>query len=180
MSEVSLSYARALFDIAQERKDADVVLSQYMEVCKAAEESGDFLKFLAAPTITKADKTRLIDKTFGQNLEDDLLNYLKVMIERGDASEIVSSFEDFEKLYNLANNIEKVTAITVVPMSAESKERLCKKLENLTGKKIVLTNKISESCLGGVILEFGEIQLDDSIASKLEDLKNKLKGDRNF
>ena len=45
----------------------------------------------------------------------------------------------------------------------------------MTGKKILLTNKVDEKCLGGVILEFSTMQLDDSIASKLEELRDRLR-----
>ena len=78
-------------------------------------------------------------------------------------------------LYNDYNNIEKATAITAVPMSEELKNRLAEKLQAVTGKKIILTNKVDESCIGGVVLEMNDVQYNDSIAEKLNSLKQQLK-----
>ena len=100
---------------------------------------------------------------------------MKVMIQRKDAAVLVESFEQYEKLYNKHFNIEKAVAVTAVPMSRELQARLTEKLEKVTGKTIVLTNKVDENCLGGVILQFSDMQINDSIAQKLETLKNQLK-----
>ena len=45
----------------------------------------------------------------------------------------------------------------------------------ITGKNIVLTNKVDPACLGGVILQLEDKQFNDSISGKLETLKNQLK-----
>ena len=66
-------------------------------------------------------------------------------------------------------------AITAVAMSDELKAKLVDKLQSITGKKIVLTNKVDPACLGGVILQMDDMQFNDSISSKLETLKNQLK-----
>ena len=55
------------------------------------------------------------------------------------------------------------------------KNKLCEKLAKVTGKKIILTNKVDPSVLGGVVLEFSDKQYNDSIANKLNELKVRLK-----
>jgi F0F1-type ATP synthase delta subunit len=49
------------------------------------------------------------------------------------------------------------------------------KLQSLTGKKILLTNKVDPACLGGAVLLMEDMQFNDSISNKLETLKNQLK-----
>ena len=68
-------------------------------------------------------------------------------------------------------NIRFPTSIT----GDEIKAKLTEKLEKTTGKKILLTNRVDPDCLGGVILQFSDMQINDSIAQKLETLKNQLK-----
>ena len=97
------------------------------------------------------------------------------MIQRKNTAELKASFTDFEILYNKYNNIEKAVATTAVPMTEQLKTKLVDKLQSLTGKKIVLTNKVDPSCLGGIILQFSDMQFNDSISGKLETLKNQLK-----
>ncbi len=175
MSELSSTYASALFELSSESGEVEQTLSRCGELQTILAENEDLIKFLSTPTVPKTEKIRVVDSIFRGSFSGDFLNFIKVMISRGNALELTASLRDFEDLYNKKNNIEKATAITAVPMSEAAVTRLTEKLEAMTGKKIILTNRVSESCLGGVILDFSEFELDDSIASKLEDLKNKLK-----
>ena len=175
MSNLSSSYADALFEIAVEENTLDEILSQSQVIAQVVKENPDFAKLLAAPMITKEEKTDFVDKAFGRSINKSLLNYMKVMIQRKDAAILTESFVEYEKLYNRHFNIEKAVAVTAVPMSRELQAKLTEKLEKVTGKTIVLTNKVDENCLGGVILQFSDMQINDSIAQKLETLKNQLK-----
>jgi len=175
MSNLSSSYADALFEIAVEENTLDEILSQSQVIAQVVKENPDFAKLLAAPMITKEEKTDFVDKAFGRSINKSLLNYMKVMIQRKDAAILTESFVEYEKLYNRHFNIEKAVAVTAVPMSRELQAKLTEKLEKTTGKKILLTNRVDPDCLGGVILQLSDMQINDSIAQKLETLKNQLK-----
>ncbi|MBQ8603295.1 MAG: ATP synthase F1 subunit delta [Oscillospiraceae bacterium] len=175
MSNLSSMYADALFEIALEENRAAEILDQSTVITQVIKENRDFARFLAAPMIEKDEKTDFVDKVFGGHINKNLLNFMKVMIQRKDAAVLTESLVQYEKLYNKHFNIEKAVAVTAVPMSRELQAKLTEKLEKVTGKTIVLTNKVDEGCLGGVILQFSDMQINDSIAQKLETLKNQLK-----
>lgn len=175
MSNISSAYADALFEISLEENILDEILSQTSQLTEIFAQNKELLKLLNAPTVTKDEKLTLADNIFSGRINGHLLNFIKVMIQRKDTAELMASFADFEKLYNKHNNIEKAVATTAVPMNEEMQAKLVDKLQQLTGKKIVLTNKVDESCLGGVILQFSDMQYNDSIAAKLETLKNQIK-----
>ena len=150
-------------------------MQQSAQLAEIMAANPEFVKLLNAPTVTKEEKTDLVDKVFSGKINKSLLNFIKVMVERKDTQEINASFADFEKLYNKHNNIEKATATTAVPMSDEQKAKLVAKLNALTGKNVVLTNIVDPACIGGVILQFADVQYNDSVAGKLEILRNQLK-----
>ena len=175
MSNISKAYADALFEICIEENTLDEIMQQTAAMAEILAANPEFVKLLNAPTVTKEEKTDLVDTVFSGKINKSLLNFIKVMVERKDTAEIKASFADFEKLYNKHNNIEKATATTAVPMSDVQKERLVAKLNALTGKNVVLTNIVDPDCIGGVILQFSDIQYNDSVRGKLETLKNQLK-----
>lgn len=175
MSNLSSSYASALFELSLEENILDSVMRQSAVLAQVLNSNEDFYKLLNAPTVTKEEKIALMDKVFGRQIEKRLLNFVKVMISRKETLRLKDSLKEFENLYNDYNNIEKATAITAVPMSEELKNRLAEKLQAVTGKKIILTNKVDESCIGGVVLEMNDVQYNDSIAEKLNSLKQQLK-----
>ncbi len=175
MSNLSSSYASALFELSLEENILDSVMQQSALLAQVITSNEDFYKLLNAPTVTKEEKIALMDKVFGRQIEKRLLNFVKVMISRKETLRLKDSLKEFEDLYNAHNNIEKATAITAIPMSEELKNRLAEKLQAVTGKKIILTNKVDESCIGGVVLEMNDVQYNDSIAEKLNSLKQQLK-----
>ena len=175
MSNISRAYADALFEICIEENSLEEIMQQSAQLAEIMSANPEFVKLLNAPTVTKEEKTDLVDKVFSGKINKSLLNFIKVMVERKDTQEINASFADFEKLYNKHNNIEKATATTAVPMSDEQKAKLVAKLNALTGKNVVLTNIVDPACLGGVILQFADVQYNDSVAGKLEILRNQLK-----
>ena len=175
MSNISKAYADALFELSIEENILDEIMDQTLFLKQVMEENADFVKLLNAPTVTKEEKAVITDNVFSGKINKHLLNFIKVMIQRKDTAEMNSSFADFEKLYNKHNNIEKAVVTTAVAMSDELKARLVDKLQSLTGKKILLTNKVDPACLGGVILQMEDMQFNDSISNKLETLKNQLK-----
>lgn len=175
MSSLSSAYADALFEIAQEENSLDELYNESLTLKEILKENKEFLNFLNTPTVTKEEKKDFVDKIFKDKINSNLLNYIKVMIQRKNTAEIVDSFVDFEKMYNKYNNIEKAVVTTAIPMRDELKNRLVEKLEKITGKKIVLTNKVDADCIGGVVLEFNDVQYNDSISEKLNILKKQLK-----
>ena len=175
MSNISRAYADALYEICIEENSLEEIMQQSAQLAEIMAANPEFVKLLNAPTVTKEEKTDLVDKVFSGKINKSLLNFIKVMVERKDTQEINASFADFEKLYNKHNNIEKATATTAVPMSDEQKAKLVAKLNALTGKNVVLTNIVDPACLGGVILQFADVQYNDSVAGKLEILRNQLK-----
>lgn len=175
MSNLSSSYASALFELSLEENILDSVMQQSAMLAQIVNSNEDFYKLLNAPTVTKEEKIALMDKVFGRQIDKRLLNFVKVMISRKETLRLKDSLKEFEDLYNAHNNIEKATAITAIPMSEELKNRLVEKLQAVTGKKIILTNKVDESCIGGVVLEMNDVQYNDSIAEKLNSLKQQLK-----
>ena len=53
--------------------------------------------------------------------------------------------------------------------------KLSEKLGRITGKQIELHNRIDPSCLGGVRLDYDGQRLDDTVAHRLENIRNLLK-----
>lgn len=169
------TYADALFEIAKEENILDEILSQTKVIAESLADNKDFLRILDTPTVLKEEKNGLIDAIFAKEVNKYLLNTMKVMVERNDGKSLLEALTEYETLYNNHFNIEKAVAITAVPLSDTQKDKLIQRLEGVTGKKIILTNKVDESVIGGVILEMEGTQFNDSIAAKLRTLKSQLK-----
>ena len=75
---------------------------------------------------------------------------------------------------NDRNNILEVTACTTQPLSDRLKNKLTDKLASLSGKKIVLIEKIDSSIMGGIVLSYGNSRLDASVRMRLENMRRSI------
>ena len=80
-------------------------------------------------------------------------------------------YNQFKLLYNKEKNIQEITAVTAIPLQGPLFDKLKEKLEQVTGKQVILTNQVDPSILGGVIIRMQDDQVDASVKTRLEDLK---------
>ena len=67
---------------------------------------------------------------------------------------------------------EDVAYVTsAVPLTAALEKKILAQVTKMTGNKVTIENKVDESIVGGIILRVGDLQYDDSVASKLNGLK---------
>ena len=103
-----------------------------------------------------------------------LLNFLSLLCEKRSFYLFFACADAYDGFYDEAHNLLRATAITAVPMQAYQMDALSKKLESITDKTVILTNRIDENLIGGITLRYGGVQLDDSIRSRLDKLRRSL------
>ena len=167
-------YGNALFLLAKEENEIDRVGDDLKIVKAALAENAEYAKLLDTPAIQKAEKLALIDEAFGK-LHYCVVNLLKILCERHAVYSFDEVISTYSKLYDEHNGIERVTAVTAVPMTEAQISKITEKLANMTGKKIVLKNIIEPEILGGVKLRYSGIQLDGSVKSRLDTFAESLK-----
>lgn len=167
-------YARALFLLAEERGTAESILADIRVATLATEENPKYSSLADTPALTKAERLALVSEAFA-SLDTDLLSLIKILVERHSFSALSKIRDEFSRLYDEARNIERVVAISAIPLSEEQSVALTKKLETLTKKTVILENKVDPSILGGVVLRYSGTQLDDSLKTRLDKLTESLK-----
>ena len=73
------------------------------------------------------------------------------------------------QLYNQAHGIVEASVTTGVPLEAEQRTRLIDKLSVMTGKRIVLSEKVDPGVVGGVLLGVIEILGKAYVSTELGD-----------
>ena len=162
------------YELAAGEGLADVLLEQIGEVRKIFRQNPDYVRLLAEPSIPKKERTELIEAAFGSQAERYLLNFLKLLCERGILNEYAGCCDEFVRRYNADHNIAEAAVTSAVKLSGEQMSALQKKLEQLTGKQIRLTQITDASVLGGLRVELEGRQLDGTVKGRLSGISRKL------
>ena len=168
------SYGKALFQLVQETGADERVREELELVRSALRQEPSYVTLLDTPAVPKEEKLALVREAFG-GVEENLLNFLCILCEKRSMYALPACADAFGRCYDEAHDILRATAVTAVPMTDAQKAALTQRLSAMTGKQAVLTNELDPALLGGITLRYGGVQLDDSIHSRLEQLRRSLR-----
>lgn len=173
MGDAGKIYAEALFELCRDDGSIDKVYGVLNEYRSVFHEYPQLQKLLSVPTIALSEKLNVIEKIF----ENDSLayNFLCVITEKNRTAIFDSIADEFSVRYNMYNNISEFTVTTSVPMSDEMRSKLIAKLEQKSCKKVKLIEKVVPEILGGIIINYGNTQVDSSVKGKIESISRQLK-----
>ena len=175
MTQIGTVYGEALYDLAKSENLTDMIGSQLRALEDSLSETPDYLRLLSARNVPKEERCGLLDAGFRGKLHPYVLNFLKILTEKGYAGHFPDCCASFRERYNEDHNILPVQAVTAVALTDEQSRRLSRKLQTLTGKQIALRNRVDPAILGGVRLDYDGRRLDDTVSGRLAGLREKLK-----
>jgi F-type H+-transporting ATPase subunit delta len=175
MTRVGSVYGQALFDLAKDEGLLTVVLEDLKVLLESFGAEPTYLKLLAANNLSVEERCGILDASLRGKVHLYVLNFLKILTEKGYVREFADCYKSYEALYFQEEGILPVKATTAVPLTQEQAERLLEKLTAISGKKIQLEQAVDPDCIGGMRLDYDGKRLDDTVLNRLESVRTLLK-----
>jgi len=175
MTNVASVYAQALYDLSRDERLSGEILEQMKQLRTIFAQSSEYVKLLCAPNLSKEERCALIDEAFSGQVHIYVLNFLKILTEKGYMRQFVECCDVYRTLYNEDHGILLVKVTTAAAMSAQQSARLQAKLARITGKTVELSQQIDPACLGGVRLDYDGKRIEDTVRGRLDELHGLLK-----
>ena len=175
MTQVGSVYGEALYGLAREENLEKAVLEELKVLDESFSREPGFLKLLSAPNLSKEERCGIVDECFRGKVHAYVLNFLKILTEKGYIRRFSECVEAFRQQYNSDHGILRVTAVTAVALTKDQAAKLCAKLAGITGKTIDLANRVDPACIGGVRLDYDGKRLDDTVSHRLDAIGSLLK-----
>lgn len=171
---VAKRYARALFDLAQEKGKTSDAANDLRTVAQVLQEVPDLKKLLEHPKMDTSVKNELLKQSFEGKVSEEVLNLLMLLVDRKRAELIEDVQVQFDKLASEALGRAVAVVYTPKPLNDPEKNQIAEHFGKLTGKSIEVDNIIDERLLGGLKIRIGDKLFDASLSSKLEKLEKSL------
>ena len=174
-SKIAKRYSKALVGLCDKDKSHEHVARDLKKIVDALEENPQVPAALVDPKVGRATKAKVLE-SIGQSLllrplTRNLLSYLN---DQGRLGEIEGILLDFnERLDEIAGRI-RATVTTAKPLNPMDMSKIKTALEKATGKQVVIESKVDENIVGGVVTRMGNIVLDGSIRTALNNMKSLL------
>jgi len=174
ISQVANRYAEALFQLAEEENQLSEIYSEIEDLNKLILDNKNLYDVLRSPFIGKDEKLDIADKLFTDKLSRDVRNFLMVLIENRRTTELDPIVKSYKIMLDTKNNVAEGKVITAIALSPDKLAELESKLSAKYNKTIKLTNEIDESILGGALVKIGNEEIDGSIKTRLDGIKDTL------
>ncbi|NLC96023.1 MAG: ATP synthase F1 subunit delta [Erysipelotrichaceae bacterium] len=171
-SLIAKNYAKALFNIAVKDSSVESFKSELKDIKELYLENDDLSKVIAHPDVLKKDKISIIEKIF--NYENDLMYFLKVLVDNDRFSYLPEISDVFEELSNEYLGIEIVKVTSAIKLNKEDFNSIKQLVEKKINKKVELQEIIDPSCLAGVRIILKDEVLDNTIDTKINNMKHML------
>ena len=175
MSQTGTNYGQALFELAKEENLDTVILEQLNVLEESFVREPEFLRLLAAPNLSKTERCTILDESFRGRVEPYLLNFLKILTEKGYIRQFSDCCKAYRSAYNTSHGIVCVKAVSAVALTDTQKKKLTEKLQTITGKTVSLECRTNPRVLGGIRLDYDGIQVDGTVQSRLDAVADLLK-----
>jgi F-type H+-transporting ATPase subunit delta len=172
---LSVTYARALVELAREAGRLDTVLEDVRFLRELLSTNHEFRIFLESPSIGSRAKQESLDRAFRGKLDDLTLNFLDLVVKKKRHFLLPEIFAECELLYDQAVGRVQLEAVTAVPLSKPRQEELAAAVKGKLLRKVVLVNTVRPEILGGLIIRQGDFVADGSIRTALSRVAEKLK-----
>ncbi len=174
MTKTAKLYGGSLYDLAAGERLTERILEEMKAVQQILKENVGYIRLLSEPSVPKADRISLLDQAFGGRIHDYLLNFLKILCENGTLGEWNDCVREFRARYNEDLNIAEANVTSAVPLSEAQTAALTQKLQSLTNKTIILTQKIDSRVIGGLKVELDGMAFDGTSRARLLGLRKKI------
>ncbi len=175
MSEAAGVYGQGLYALAKEESLEDAILQELTALQTAFAEQPEFLKLLASSNVPKQERLEIIDSSFRGKAQPYVLNFLKLLTEKGYIARFDLCCKAYREQYNADKGILQVRAVSAFALTDDQREKLTDKLAAITGKRIDLVCKVDKTVLGGIRLSYGGIQVDGTVQSRLQAMEKRLR-----
>ena len=175
MSHAAGVYGQGLYALAKEEALEEAILQELDLLKTAFAEEPDFIKLLSSANVPKAERLTVIDSSFRGKVQPYVLNFLKLLTEKGYIAHFADCCETYRDLYNEDRGILQVQAVSAIALTENQKQQLTDKLSAITGKTIDIVCKVDKSVLGGIRLNYNGTQVDGTVQSRLQAIEKRLK-----
>lgn len=172
---VANTYGDALFELALENGQLDVMLEEVKAVSQALSENDDMARLMNHPKIIKEEKIQVIEDIFAGKISAELVGLMRMIIEKDHYGEMGSVFTYFMDRVKEYKNIGTAYVTSAVELTQAQKEATEKRLlETTKYVEFEMHYRVDAGLIGGMVIRIGDRVVDSSIKTKLYDLTREL------
>jgi F-type H+-transporting ATPase subunit delta len=173
-SPLSVSYARSLLELANERHQAREIGQELEHLRDVMSRDPDFKEFLANPGISSVQRGEAIERVFSGRASELFYNFLRVANEKGRLGMLDQIASAYDQLLDEQLGNVEVDVTSAQPLNAEQVAQIGRRISDALGKTAIVHQTVDDSIIGGLVVKVGDRVLDASVRQQLNAMRQQL------
>jgi F-type H+-transporting ATPase subunit delta len=174
MSDRNEGYARALFEIARAEGTIDEVEDELFRLARTLESNDALRDALTDERIPVARREGIVEDLLGSKVTNTTVQLVSMVVAGGRGRDLPAIIDKLVQRASGAKQLEVAEVRSAVALSDDQKARLKAALTNATGKELNLKVVVDPSVLGGLVATVGDMVIDGSVRTRLDNVKSRL------
>ncbi len=177
VSQLAERYAKALFELADEKQELDAVAGDLQTVRQLIEASSDLRTVIRSPLISRDVQGRAVIEVLAQaGVGQTVRNFVGVVAQHRRLFALPDMIRAF--LAELARRRGEETArvISARPLADEQEKAVIESLRKAMGAKVAVDFSVDPALIGGLVVQVGSRMIDSSVRTRLQKLQQAMKG----
>jgi len=166
-------YAEAVFGLAGEQNTVDRWLQDLRLIAEYLSDHR-LVFLLSEPNIQFNRKELVVKDLLNGKVQLEALNLALLLVERGLVELAPRVRDEYERKYNDFHNQIPANLTTAMPIDDVTRATVLADLQRLTGKKVLLAERVDPTILGGAIARVGDTLIDGSVRRRLQLLRQQM------
>ena len=167
-------YAQALFELAREANQLDVVHDDIQSLGELTGQSDDFKSLVENPFISREKKTAVLDALLQGKSAELTLRFLRFLVSKNRLNLLEDVSEELHQMVLVERGAIEGEIRTAVGLSEDQVKEICLRLKAQFAKDILPTVKVDPELIGGFQVQIGDTVYDYSIKNQLENLRQRI------
>jgi F-type H+-transporting ATPase subunit delta len=173
VEEIADVYARALFEVAEERDLLDPIHDELTQFSDALSENRQLQTFFFSPYFSTEEKKAGLKKAV-TGADPAFMNFLEALIERHRMPAIFRIKARYQDMWEDARDLLPVELTSAIELDSATVASIGDRVGEQTKRTVELKSTVDPDILGGIVLRVGNVILDASIRNRLEQLRKQV------
>lgn len=174
ITTISKNYAKALVEASQQSNSWDEIKKDLHEIFDVFNSSNDLTVVMENSSISTSSKIEIINEIFKGKINEKVLNFLKILIEKNRFSELGAIINSYDDIIRQKSNKKYVEIVSPIELNFETRTNVLFKLEKKLNCEIIPQWTVDKSIIAGLMFKFDDYVIDTSIRTKLESLSKSI------
>jgi F-type H+-transporting ATPase subunit delta len=173
---ISRRYAQALILIGQEDKKTDTYRDELSGLAALINRETELNETICNPLYASEQRRMVLQEVLKKlKLSKVMTSFAVLLFDKGRFGFLESVDECFQKLADELKGIAHASVVAAVELSDDAVKKIQASLSKLTGKDVVLDIEHDPGLIGGVVTKIGDLVLDGSIRTQIQNMRESFK-----